>query len=190
MTSNEVGEVDARRLEASGSVPGDAEYDAHGVFERVTRPRCTAAVTGETPNGDPVPGDYVHGSPLSEGFDEAVEFYTLEYLDPDSIRLGDQLDAILPMLRLATGAVGSIPTLGPNPWLIPNDAPWAILLDDSRFAKFRAAMEKRPDLAHVWLVTTSEEAFARMRVQLPVDLHVSMLYRDYLRNFEINTEQP
>ncbi len=159
------------------------------MFERVTRARCTAAVTGETPNGDTVPGDYVHGSPLSEGFDEAVEFYKLEYLDPDSVRLGDQLDAILPMLRLAGGAVGSIPAVGADPWLISDDASWAILLDDSRFAKFRAAVEKRPDLTHVWLVTTSEEAFARMRVQLPVDLCVSMLYRDYLRNFEINTEQ-
>ncbi len=41
----------------------------------------------------------------------------------------------------------------------------------------------------MWLVTTSEEAFARMRAQLPADLRVSMLYRDYLRNFEINTEE-
>lgn len=42
----------------------------------------------------------------------------------------------------------------------------------------------------MWLVTTSEEAFARMRLQLPLDLRVSMLYRDYLRSFEINTELP
>ena len=190
VTSNEVGEIDGRRLAAAGSAPGDNEYEAHGVFERVTRPRCTSAVTGETGSGDPVLGDYVHGSPVSEGFDEAVEFYKLEYLDPDSVRLGDQLEAILPMLRLAAGAVGSTPSPGTDPWLIPDHGSWAILLDDSRFARFRTAIEKHSDLTHVWLVTTSEEAFARMRVQIPVDLHVSMLYRDYLRNFEINTEQP
>jgi len=29
-----------------------------------------------------------------------------------------------------------------------------------------------------------------MRSQLPAGIRVSMLYRDYLRNFEINTEHP
>ncbi len=189
VTNNELSEKDARRLAENGVFPGDREYEALGIFERVTRPRCAAAVTGVAATGARISANYLDGRPIGDGFHEAVEFYKLEYLDPDSVRLGDQLDAILPMLRLAAGAVGSIPALGANPWLIPDEAPWAILLDDSRFAKFRAAIEKRPDLTHVWLVTTSEESFARMRVQLPVDLRVSMLYRDYLRNFEINTEQ-
>lgn len=189
VTSNEVGEQDARRLAASGHFPGDADYESHGVFERVTRPRLRAAVTGSTPAGSPVPGDYLHGAPLSEGFEEAVEFYKLVYLDPDSVRLGDQLGAILPMLRLAAGAVGSTPTPGTNSWLMPEDGPWAILLDDARFAGFRLALAQRSDVTHVWLVTTSEESFARMRAQVPPTLRVSMLYRDYLRNFEINTGQ-
>jgi len=189
VTSNEVGEADSRRLAAASKFPGDPDYEAHGVFERVARPRCTAALTGATPSADPVPGEYLHGAPLSEGFEESVEFYKLEYLDPDSVRLGDQLDAILPMLRLAATPAGPIPKAGGEPWVAPDDSPWAVLLDDARFAKFRALTEKRPDLTHVWLVTTSEEAFARMRAHLPPDLRVSMLYRDYLRNFEINTEQ-
>lgn len=190
ITNNEVSERDAAQLAKAGLHPGDPEFEARGIFELVTRPRCTAAVTGQGSDGERLPGRYLDGRDMSEGFEEAVEFYKLEYLDPDSVRLGDQLDAILPMLRLAAGAVGSIPPVGADPWLIPNDGSWAILLDDSRFAKFRADIEKRSDLTHVWLVTTSEEAFARMRVQLPPNLRVSMLYRDYLRNFEINTEQP
>jgi len=50
-----------------------------------------------------------------------------------------------------------------------------------------AALEVRPDITHVWLVTDSERAFADMRAALPVDYSVGMLYRDYLRNFAINT---
>ncbi len=192
VTNNEVGANAARRLLKAGHAPGDPEYEAEGIFEAVTHPRSEAVIRGTRADGTPVPGEHVWAKrrPYKEGFDETVEFYKLEYLDPDSVRLGDQLDAILPMLRLAAGAVGPIPAVGADPWLIPDDALWAILLDDSRFAKFRTAIEKRIDLMHVWLVTTSEEAFARMRVQLPLDLRVSMLYRDYLRNFEINTEQP
>jgi hypothetical protein len=40
---------------------------------------------------------------------------------------------------------------------------------------------------HVWIVTDSKDAFAEMRSSLPSRLVTSMLYRDYLRNFQINT---
>ncbi|MDQ6909608.1 MAG: site-specific DNA-methyltransferase [Actinomycetota bacterium] len=190
VTNNEVAEAENRRLLERGFYRGDAEYETSGVFERVTRPRCTAAITGATPQGQPVDGDYLNGLALSDGFEEAVEYYKLNYLDPDSVRLGDQLGAILPMLRLAAGAIGEIPAVDDGAWLIPEDGPWAVLLDDSRFAKFRALIERRPELTKVWLVTTSEESFARLRTQLAPGLTVSMLYRDYLRSFEINMDQP
>ena len=38
-------------------------------------------------------------------------------------------------------------------------------------------------------MTNSEQAFAEMREALPPHVEVSMLYRDYLRNFEINTAE-
>ena len=41
----------------------------------------------------------------------------------------------------------------------------------------------------VWLVTDSEGAFADMRAALPDTLTVSMLYRDYLRTFEPDTDR-
>jgi adenine-specific DNA-methyltransferase len=189
VTNNELSEQDTRRLNDTGLFAGDAESEAYGIFERVTRPRCEAAITGISASGEPITATYSDGRPIGAGFEESVEFYKLEYLDPDSVRLGDQLDAILPMLRLAAGAIGRLPAATDEPWIAPEGAPWAVLLDDARFARFRALIEKRPDLIHVWLVTTSEEAFARMRAQLPADPRVSMLYRDYLRNFEINTER-
>lgn len=190
VTNNELSEHDARRLQKEGLARGDAAFEACGIFERVTRPRCSAAVSGVSATGEPITATYLDGRSIGAGFEESVEYYKLEYLDPDSVRLGDQLSAVLPMLRLAAGAVGTIPESGEEAWLIPSNASWAVLLDDARFAKFRALIEGRPELTHVWLVTTSEESFARMRGQLPPDLRVSMLYRDYLRNFEINTEQP
>lgn len=172
----------------SRAVP--VEHRCSRIFERVTRPRCSAAVSGIAATGEAVTADYLDGRPIGDGFEEAVEFYKLDYLDPDSVRLGDQLSAILPMLRLAAGAQGELPAADADAWLMPGDAAWAVLIDDARFGKFKTALAKRTELTHIWLVTTSEESFARMRSQLPVGLRVSMLYRDYLRNFEINMEQP
>ena len=53
----------------------------------------------------------------------------------------------------------------------------------------KAALAKRPDITHVFLVTDSEAAYAQMCSRLPATLRTSMLYRDYLGNFRINTPE-
>jgi adenine-specific DNA-methyltransferase len=63
--------------------------------------------------------------------------------------------------------------------------PFAVLVSEARFAEFRAKLEGRPDLTHVFLVTDSEEAFQEMAAQVTAP-HVIQLYRDYLENFAIN----
>ena len=40
----------------------------------------------------------------------------------------------------------------------------------------------------MWLVTDSERAFARMREGIGGIRDVGMLYRDYLRNFQVNVD--
>jgi len=74
-------------------------------------------------------------------------------------------------------------------YLTPADSTYAVLFRESKFREFLRALERRTEVTHVWLVTDSEEAFAEMCAALPVRLSVSMLYRDYLRNFRINTEK-
>ena len=43
-----------------------------------------AAVTGRTPDGDPIKGDYKFTDefPMADGFEENVEFFTLTYEAP------------------------------------------------------------------------------------------------------------
>ena len=63
-----------------------------------------------------------------------------------------------------------------------------MLLDEDRFKDFITEVDEQADITHLWLVTDSEAAFARMRAAVPAHLRTGMLYRDYLRNFSINTE--
>ena len=76
---------------------------------------------------------------------------------------------------------------GQSDMLMPAGHRYAILFQEERFRKFAKALEERPEISHVWIVTDSEDAFAEMRSSLPSRLKASMLYRDYLRNFRINT---
>ena len=190
VTNNEVGESTARQLHKSGHYRGDAAYEARGVFEQVTRPRVEAVVTGRRPDGHVIEGKHVGGRPFSQGFEENVEFFRLDYLDPNEVDLGTQFQAILPCLWLAAGGLGPREA---NPdaddMLIPPVGRYAILFKEERFRQFKKRLSDRQEITHVWIVTDSEDAFAEMRSALPGHLVTSMLYRDYLRNFRINTRQ-
>jgi adenine-specific DNA-methyltransferase len=74
-------------------------------------------------------------------------------------------------------------------WVLPDGTPFGVLLDPDSFQEFTKAIATRPDLTHVWIVTDDEQAFARMRAQLKRSIRVTMLYRNYLRNFIINTDR-
>lgn len=190
VTNNEVDDKTARALHQAGIYRGDREFERHGIFEQVTRPRAEAVVTGRRSDGTAVRGVHIGGRAFAIGFDENVEFFAVDYLDPDDVDLGTQFETIFPCLWLAAGGIGARPSVSAETdMLIPTGSPYAVLLREERFTRFRKALEKRSDISRVWIVTDSEDAFAEMRGALPARIRTSMLYRDYLRNFIINTRQ-
>jgi adenine-specific DNA-methyltransferase len=188
VTNNEVEEKTARLLQRQNLYPGDRDYERHGIFAQATRPRCEAVVTGKRPDGNKIVGAHVDGRPFSQGFEENVEFFRVDYLDPDDVDLGNQFDTIFPSLWLAAAGIGDRSKVAKSSdMLVPPGAKYAVLFREEKFRRFTRALEARPDITHVWIVTDSEDAFAEMRSALPARLIASMLYRDYLRNFRINT---
>jgi adenine-specific DNA-methyltransferase len=188
VTNNEVEEQLARKLQKQGLYAGDADFDRHGIFEAACRPRCTAAITGKRPDGEPAPGKYLDGDPYADGFRENCLFLRLDYVEPDDVELGRQFAAIVPILWLASGGLGPQPDPTPTDgYLMPPASPFAVLLRESAFRRFAASLDDRPDITHIWLVTDSERAFADLRAALTGDYTIGMLYRDYLRTFAINT---
>ena len=127
--------------------------------------------------------------PMRDGFPANLEYFRLDFLDKDHVALGRQFREILPILWLRAGALGPRPALPKNKpipaMVIPQHSPFAVLVDETRFADFAARLEGRGDLTHAFLVTDSEEAFQEMAGQLKVP-NVVQLYRDYMENFAIN----
>lgn len=190
VTNNEVAPSTARQLNQQGLFRGDPEFEAHGIFEEVTRPRVAAVLTGERSDGQPVAGEHIGGRPFAQGFAENAEFFRLEYLDGDDVNLGMKLDALLPGLWLAAGGTG--PRESPRPgdaFSMPLGSRYGLLLRRSRFRDFRQAVGSRPDLTHAFLVTDSDEDYREMRAALPHRLTVVQLVDDYLRRMRMNTER-
>jgi adenine-specific DNA-methyltransferase len=188
VSNNEVDAKTSASLIRQGCLPGDVEFEKHGVFWQATRPRVQAAFTGKTPSGKTVQGRYDDGRPFSSGFSENAEFFDLVYLDRDEVRQGTEFTAIEPSLWLMAGGIGRISKRDASKdYAISPSSNYAILFERSAFSAFKKALSARPDVSHVFIVTDSEDAYAQMRSRLPSDVKSSMLYRDYLTNFRINT---
>ena len=110
VTNNEVSSDEAKMLHQEGRRPGDPEWEALGIFDYITRPRITAAISGATSEGESIRGHYQHGEefPMADGFEENVEFLKLTYLDPVDVELGRAFTAVAPLMWMRAGGLGPI----------------------------------------------------------------------------------
>jgi adenine-specific DNA-methyltransferase len=184
VTNNEVDPATRKRLAREGHYRGHAEYEKHGIFEAVTRPRIEAAITGVRPDGEPVEGKYVGGGAFADGLDENAEFFRLDYLDPDEVELGRCFESIHPLLWLAAGGRGEPPAVDQGAdYLLAPECGYAVLFHEDAFRDFEEAVAGADGTTHVFLVTDSEEAYTEMRERLGLGVQTTMLYRDLLRHF-------
>lgn len=128
--------------------------------------------------------------PMADGFPANLEYFRLDFLDPQEIQMGRQFAAILPLLWMMAGARGPRP-VAPDPhvpWLLPAGCPFAVLMQETRFKDFVRHVDERVDIAHVFVVTNSQETVYRIRHEWPA-MRVVQLYKDYLENFRINMSE-
>ena len=128
--------------------------------------------------------------PMAQGFAANLEYFRLDFLDPQEIQMGRQFAAVLPILWMMAGARGPRPT-APDahaPWLLPDGCPFVVLMQETRFKDFARHVESRTDLTHVFIVTNSQDTVYKLRREWP-DLRVVQLYKDYLENFRINLSE-
>lgn len=194
VTNNAVDAATDDRLSEAGLLPGDPNYESEGIFLSITKPRIEAAVSGMSPNGEPYPQTrrfrYVGGGYWAAGLKENVEFFDLEYLNRDTVARGKAFEAIAPLLWMKAGATGQRVDVDNGSWSVPDGAVYGVLFNTNAWGPFAEAVRSRPDLRHVFVVTDSLAVFQQVVAELPPDLPSTMLYEDYLSNFEINTGGP
>lgn len=127
--------------------------------------------------------------PLADGFDENLQYFRLDFLDPLNVELGRELSQLVPILWTMSGSKGSLPKVnGSEPYLIPEAAPFSILIQETRFAEFRERLAGREDISHVFIVTDNVDSFHTMKEEIGHQ-RVIQLYSNYLNNFRINTDE-
>ncbi|MCV7742090.1 DNA methyltransferase [Micrococcus luteus] len=187
VTNNEVSAEEQKGLRKKGLRPGDPEWEQRGICDYVTKPRITAAITGRTPAGDPIKGEYKFTDEFSmaDGFGENAAFFTLTYEAPRQVRHNRAFARVAPMLWLKAGSRGRIiSSLPERGWDVAQA--YGVLEDMDHAPEFLAALEADPQVGVAFIVTDSEVAFQSVARQLPEHTTAVRLYESYLHNFQIN----
>jgi adenine-specific DNA-methyltransferase len=185
VTNNEVSSTEQAALRSRGLRPGDSEWEALGICEYITKPRIRAAVTGQTHAGSPVKGEYrfTDEFPMSEGFEENVEFFTLTYEAPLRVASNREFEKVAPLLWLRAGSHGRRIDDISKGWDVADV--YGVVEDLDHAEPFLKAIAENDDVAMAFIVTDEDRLFESMVAALPDHVEPVRLYESYLRNFEI-----
>ena len=186
ITNNEVSADEQRSLRKQGLRPGDADWEALGICDYITKPRIRAAITGVTPDGEQIKGDYKFTDefPLAEGFKENVEFFTLTYESPWRVARGRAFDVVAPLLWMRAGSQGRrIEQIPPSGWDVADM--YGVIADLDQTGPFLEVLACAERVRVVFIVTDDDRAFQSVCAALPEHVEPVRLYESYLRNFEI-----
>ena len=188
VTNNEVSADEQDQLRREGLRPGDVDWEVLGICDYITKPRLTAAISGQTPEGAPIKGDYKFTDefPMSEGFKENAAFFTLTYEASLSVRHNRAFERIAPMLWLKAGSRGRIIyDLGEDGWDVAEA--YGVLENLDQADEFVAVVNARDGIESAYVVTDDESSFQMVCRELHDGVLPVRLYESYLQNFEINT---
>lgn len=187
VTNNEVAAEEQTALRKAGLRPGDAEWEKWGICDYITKPRIAAAITGKTPDGLDIEGEYkfVDEFPMSEGFDENAEFFTLTYETPVSVSHNRAFSRIAPLLWMRAGSKGRrIDELPPSGWEVADT--YGLLTDLDYAAAFCAAIATVAGARLAYIVTDDDRRFQAVTRHLPGRIEPVRLYESYLSNFRFS----
>jgi adenine-specific DNA-methyltransferase len=184
ITNNEVAADEQKKLRDSSLRPGDPDWEKWGICDYITKPRVAAAITGITPTGEPIRSEYKFTDefPMSEGFEENAEFFTLTYETPISVSHNRAFERISPLLWMRAGSSGTridkLPSAG---WAVTET--YCILIQLDHATPFLKAVVKAEAMRVAYIVTDDERRFQALAQRLPRGVEAVRLYESYLTNF-------
>lgn len=184
VTNNEVAADEQKALREQGLRPGDPDWEKFGICDYITKPRVAAAITGMTPTGEPIKGDYKFTDefPMADGFEENAEFFTLTYEAKSAVHHNLAYARIAPLLWMRAGAQGRrIDKLPPEGWEVADT--YGLLTEVDQATPFIKAVSQASGLRIVYIVTDDDRRFQAIAKRLPNGVEPVRLYESYLSNF-------
>ena len=187
VTNNEVAANEQTALRKSGLRPNDVDWEKWGICDYITKPRIAAAITGKTPEGRHIEGDYKFADEFSmaEGFEENAEFFTLVYETPVAVSQNRAFARIAPLLWMRAGSEGRrIEDLPKQGWDVADN--YGLLIDLDKAVPFAKKVEAKGTIRIAYIVTDDDRRFQSVARRLHHTVEPVRLYESYLMNFRFS----
>ena len=187
VTNNEVAAEEHTTLRRARLQPGDPDWEKWGICDYITKPRIAAAITGKTSEGKDIEGDYKFTDefPMSEGFKDNTEFFTITYETPVAVSHNRAFTRIAPLLWMRAGSEGrrieEIPEQG---WDVADT--YGLLTDLDQATAFIEAVEEKGTNRIAYIVTDDDRRFQSVARRIPNTVEPVRLYESYLTNFRFS----
>ena len=183
VTNNEVSDKEEKAFTKKGLRPSDDEWFSHGICEYVTKPRIRAAITGLTPQGNPVKGEYNHNhqSAIKDGIPANARFYTLTYETQLGIEHGLSFDRLAPLLWMKAGQNGPVISNEDmiDGWCVTDY--YGIISNLSVSKEFISEVKER-NVNMVFVLSDDDLRFQSIAAEIP-GVRVEPLFGTYINNF-------
>lgn len=186
ITNNEVGADEQKKLQDKKLRPGDEGWEKWGICNYITKPRVEAAITGKTPSGKKIVGNYKFTDefPMSDGLQENAEFFDLTYETSISVSHNLAFSRVAPLLWMRAGSQGNrINTIPKSGYEIVDS--YGLLVDLDKATDFCKEIRKSDSVRIAYIVTNDDRRFQIIIKRLPDSVEPVRLYESYLKNFEI-----
>jgi adenine-specific DNA-methyltransferase len=160
ITNNEVGADEQNALREQGLRPGDDEWEKLGICEYITKPRVESVITGRTPEGKPIEGDYQFGNTVEK--EKPRSFKQIGFADVN------QMDSVAKKKQLVALVDGMPQTLvrDPCPFIVSEEHASSILFDVQFAEAWLDALEGQEHITDFYIVTPVKRVFDAIKMQV------------------------
>ncbi len=160
VTNNEVSADEQKGLREQNLRPGDPGWEKLGICDYITKPRVEAAITGKTPDVEPIEGNYQFGNTVDKekprnfkqiGFTESNKF--------DSVTKKKQLVALVDNLPQTL-------VKEPCPFIISEEHTSSVLFDTEYSEDWFEALEGQEHIKDFYIVTHVKRTFDIIKKQV------------------------
>ncbi len=160
VTNNEVASDEQNKLREQGLRPGDVEWEKWGICEYITKPRIAAAITGKTPDGKPIEGDYLTRRTVEK--ETPRRFIYLGFVDPARV---DTATRKKQLVALIDGLPQSL-VKGSCPFIVSEKHTASVLFDPEAADEWLQSLDGQEHITDFYIVTPDKRVFDQLKEQV------------------------
>jgi adenine-specific DNA-methyltransferase len=162
VTNNEVSEDEAKGLRAKGLLPGDDEWEKHGICQAITWPRSKYTILGQRDDGTEIEGEYFTGKFVEKK--KPRNFYHIDFASSEVFNTAARKKRFV---RIIEGIPQSLVRPDSAFILSDNEKHFAsVLFDDTQVDAWLDALTDHEHITDFYIVTERPANFNSVKDQI------------------------